>query len=76
MRLALDGGEDYELLCAGPEEAVLHAAALIKESTGEKLTMVGRLDVRREDNPLVSLAGADDEPVHLKATSWDHFRNE
>jgi len=76
LRLALDGGEDYELLCAGPEEAILYAAALIKENTGENLTIVGRLDLRSEDEPLVSLTGADGEPVHLRATSWDHFRDE
>ena len=62
LRLALDGGEDYELVCAGPESVVLQAADLVRERTGEELTVIGRLENQRNGQPLVTLVDAEDRP--------------
>ncbi|HEX3245788.1 MAG TPA: thiamine-phosphate kinase [Chloroflexota bacterium] len=75
LRLALDGGEDYELLCAGPESAVLQAANLVRQRTGEVLTIIGSLKNRAEGQPLVTLLKAEGSPMDLPPASWDHFRD-
>jgi thiamine-monophosphate kinase len=75
LSLAVDGGEDYELLCAGPEAAIQRAADLIRERTGEALTVIGRLEARVDSQPMVTLMDASGAVVDLGSHSWDHFRH-
>jgi thiamine-monophosphate kinase len=75
LSLALDGGEDYELLCAGPEAAISRAADLIRERTGEALTVIGRLEAPADGRTIVTLKDSSGTAVELGAGSWDHFRN-
>jgi thiamine-monophosphate kinase len=75
LALALDGGEDYELLCAGSEGAIMRAVNLVRERTGELLTVIGRLDARVEGAPLITLRDASGASVEFRSRSWDHFRH-
>ncbi|MFN0073187.1 MAG: thiamine-phosphate kinase [Chloroflexota bacterium] len=74
LLLALDGGEDYELLCAGSESAIQHAAALMLERTGTTLTVIGRLTESRGNANRVTLLDAQGSPTDVASASWDHFR--
>jgi thiamine-monophosphate kinase len=74
LGLALGGGEDYELLCAGPPALVEHAA-LSLASLGTPLTIVGELIPPPATDPLVCLVDAAGQRVAVERTSWDHFRD-
>lgn len=74
LGLALDGGEDYELLCAGPAEIVAAAARLMERETGTALHVIGELRTSEREGRLVSLIDASGEEVELAPGSWDHFR--
>lgn len=74
LRLALDGGEDYELLCAGPAQVIARAAASLDQETGTALTPIGKLHDRLPGEPLVRLVDGQGRPVELPGGSWDHFR--
>ena len=74
LRLALDGGEDYELLCAGAAETITRAASSLDQETGTVLTPIGELRERRPEEPLVRLVDGQGRPVDLPGGSWDHFR--
>jgi thiamine-monophosphate kinase len=76
LSLALDGGEDYELLCAGSEAAISRAADLIRVRTGEALTVIGRLEPPANDRPNVTLTDSSGRQVDLASRSWDHFRHD
>ena len=75
LRLALDGGEDYELLCAGPETTMLHAIALAEERTGVPLTIIGRLTASSPSASLVRLIDSEGNSIDAPSASWDHFRH-
>jgi thiamine-monophosphate kinase len=75
LSLALDGGEDYELLCAGPDVAIAHAAELIRDQTGEALTVIGRLDAPVAKGPSVTLRDSSGEVIDHTSRSWDHFKH-
>jgi thiamine-monophosphate kinase len=71
-RLALRGGEDYELLVAGPPETIAAASLLLRERGLQPLTPVGYL----EDGPpgSVRLLDQENQPLAAPPSSWDHFR--
>ena len=69
LRLALGGGEDYELLFAAPP-----AARVPKRLAGVPLTEVGLLTKRQRGGPLVSLLGADGKRTALVPGGWEHLR--
>jgi thiamine monophosphate kinase len=56
---ALTSGEEAELVCTGPEEVIRSAG----------LQPIGTLT----QDPAVRLVGADELPVELKVTGYDHF---
>jgi thiamine-monophosphate kinase len=56
---ALTSGEEAELVCAGPEDAIRHAG----------LTPIGVLTAERT----VKVVGRDNKPVPMKTTGYDHF---
>lgn len=64
LDLALNGGEDYELLVAISSDAVEVATAKLKEHFGVPFTVVGEIT---ETSGIM----ADGRP--LKAKGWDHF---
>jgi len=73
LSLAIGGGEDYELLCAGPGEAIERARVALA-GLGTPLTVVGRLIERSEKGPVIRLVDATGQSVKPRRLSWDHFR--
>jgi thiamine-monophosphate kinase len=71
--LAMAGGEDYELLCAGSAEGIERAAnAMAWLDTS--LTVIGRLVEQPVQGPLVRLLDGNGQEVQPTSLSWDHFR--
>jgi thiamine monophosphate kinase len=56
---ALTSGEEAELVCTGPEELIRNAG----------LKPIGVLT----EDPAVKFVGADEKPVQLKLSGYDHF---
>lgn len=73
LEMAIAGGEDYELLCAGPPAALGRAQSALA-ALGTPLTVIGRLVDRPESGPLVQLEDDTGHAVRTSHTSWDHFR--
>jgi thiamine-monophosphate kinase len=69
LRLALTGGDDYELLATLPHEAVERTAAKLMERFGTALTEVGEI---REGRGLVAVRD-DGSERPLEPEGWDHF---
>jgi len=70
--MGIAGGEDYELLCAGPPEVVAAAAAALAARGGPALTVVGRLVPRPADGPRVRVVDAGGASLDLQH-GWTHF---
>ncbi|MBI2856347.1 MAG: thiamine-phosphate kinase [Chloroflexi bacterium] len=68
LRLALNGGEDYELLFAGPEDVVSDVLPLLSPAA----SILGRIV---EDHPgKVLLLDEAGKEVQIDQHGWDHFR--
>jgi thiamine-monophosphate kinase len=72
LALALGGGEDYELLCAGPPDALEAAVASFAEHGGAPLTIIGRLVAAPADGPPVQVVDAAGAPLSI-AGGFRHF---
>ncbi len=71
LRLALGGGEDFELLAALPPDHVDDATVTLAERFGTALTVIG--EFRSEPGVAAASArGAADESP-LEPAGWDHF---
>ena len=69
LTLAMEGGEDYELLASLPSEAVSSAASRLAERFGTQLTEIGEI---REGSGLIAvLPNGTERP--LEPRGWDHF---
>ena len=73
LPLAIAGGEDYELLCAGSAEVIERARRALA-ALGTPLTVVGQLRERSPEAPLVQLVDARGRTIEPGQLSWDHFR--
>jgi len=71
-RLALEGGEDYELCFTAPPGAVEELAAAVSQETGTPVTVVGEVLPADEGRWLVL---EDGQQVRLEAAGWDHFEH-
>ena len=69
IRLALAGGDDYELLFCAPPSCRATIDAL-GARLGLTLTRVGQIDAR----PGVRILDADQQPLPIHVRSFDHFR--
>jgi thiamine-monophosphate kinase len=69
VRLALEGGEDYELLATMPVDRVAGATDLLSERFGTALTVIGEV---REGEGLVA-RDRDGAELPLEPRGWDHF---
>jgi thiamine-monophosphate kinase len=67
LHLALDGGEDYELLFTMPKK---FSSRLPRKFKGVPITVIGEITSRSE----VVLVGADGARTPLKPKGWDPFR--
>ena len=68
LRLALDGGEDYELLFSAPP-----GLRLPEEVGGVVITRIGEVHAAVRGRPLVTLRSADGRRGELAAGGWEHF---
>jgi thiamine-monophosphate kinase len=73
LALALTGGEDYELLVAGPREAIDRAAARLRQEADLPLTVVGEVVEPFGVGPLVRLVDAQGHEVAPPGRAWEHF---
>ena len=64
--LALGGGEDYELVFTANDSTM----ASVKESLGELVTVIGRIESGDRGVTVVDAEGRDIQPC---TTGWDHF---
>lgn len=69
-RLALEGGEDYELCFTAPPEAAEELAAAVGQETGTLVTIVGEVLLPEEGRWLVL---EDGQEMPLEAKGWEHF---
>jgi thiamine-monophosphate kinase len=67
VMLAATGGEDYELLLIGADEAIARASAVL----GAPLTVVGRIV---EGDPRVHVFDARGGEVAVPVSGWDHLK--
>ena len=70
LRLALDGGEDYELLFTSPAEVRMPS-----KLAGIPITRIGRLTRRRSGASVMTLVQPNGERQPLKRGGWEHFAN-
>ncbi len=69
--LALGGGEDYELLVAGPADLIRAADSTLAQAGAVRLAVVGRLV---PDTPgQVTVVDRDGVAIAPERASWDHF---
>ncbi|HLH26383.1 MAG TPA: thiamine-phosphate kinase [Chloroflexota bacterium] len=73
LALALGGGEDYELLCAGPDAVLAEAAAALAARGEPPLTVVGRLVAPPAAGPRVRVVDARGAPLPISG-GYVHFR--
>jgi thiamine-monophosphate kinase len=69
LRLALAGGEDYELLATLPKESVGAATTKLKQRFGTPLTVIG--EIAMGTSLVAVLPDGSEEP--MPAGGWDHF---
>jgi thiamine-monophosphate kinase len=69
LRLALHGGEDYELLFTAPE-----SARVPREIAGVPVHAIGRMSKRRGGMPLIALVTGKKREA-LMPGGWQHFRS-
>jgi thiamine-monophosphate kinase len=70
-QLALQGGEDYELLFTAPAQRADKLAELVQRQTGTAVTVIGEMVPAAEG---ITLSQADGTPVSLDKGGWNHFR--
>lgn len=68
LKLALHGGEDYELLFSAPA-----TVKMPRSIAGVAIARIGSLTSRRRGQPGVTLVGEDGTRTKLEARGWEHF---
>jgi thiamine-monophosphate kinase len=71
--LGLTGGEDYELVCAGPAEVIKRASALLQSRGELPLKIVGRVVARTGREPVVRVRDAGGELRSIAQGGYQHF---
>jgi thiamine-monophosphate kinase len=69
LRLALEGGEDFELVATLPQEVVDAATATLKERFGTPLTEIGEVT----EEPTLLLRDVNGNLRAMEPKGWDHF---
>lgn len=73
LELALTGGEDYELVCAGSEPNIERASGLLRAAGEPDLTIIGRVLPRHGDRAAVRVRGNSGDTLALKQRGYQHF---
>lgn len=74
LDLALSGGEDYELVCAGSRDILAEASARLVDLGEPPLTVIGRILPQRGPAPEVRLVGPDGRAMSGRGGGYQHFR--
>lgn len=70
QRLALTGGEDYELLLTAPPAKVEAITGAVGKDTGTALTVIGEMAAGPGE---IVIVGPDGCPLTMKRRGYDHF---
>lgn len=70
LRLALAGGEDYELICCVAPEAAAQLISMVQHSAGVRLTRIGTVLASGESRWLEHPDGRREQ---LRPEGWQHF---
>ena len=73
LSLALSGGEDYELLCAGPAKVLSQAQEMLNAVVGSPLTAIGSVVEADPSRPAVLLADGEGRLNPPPRSGWEHF---
>lgn len=73
LDMALSGGEDYELVCAGSRDALAQASARLVDLGEPPLTLIGSIVERRGERPEVWLIGPNGVADHVVGGGYQHF---
>jgi len=73
LELALTGGEDYELVCAGSAANVERASGLLRAKGEPYLTIIGKVLPRRGDRGAVRVLGAEGRALWFGQLGYQHF---
>jgi len=71
LRLALSGGEDYELVVTAPPPIMESAIQRVREETGTTMTVIGDMVV--SDRPSVVLVDAHGRESTMERGGFDHL---
>lgn len=69
--LAVNGGEDYELMFTAPKSTVDSIISSVKQETGTDVTVIGEILPETEGKWLALKNG---KTIQLPVEGWDHFR--
>lgn len=75
LEMALTGGEDYELVCAGPLHLVELASQRLQEGGEPPLTVIGSIQSRSGKKPRVQVH-ADGGELVLRTRGYEAFENQ
>jgi thiamine-monophosphate kinase len=73
LLFALTGGEDYELVCAGPAAAIEHAAAVLRGAGETELTIIGRIVAQQAETPAIRVLDGTGAPLSVADAGYKHF---
>lgn len=73
LEMALTGGEDYELVCAGPPDAVARASDLLVQRGEGALAVIGSVRERSGLVAHVRVVGAGGAELALRHSGYQHF---
>jgi thiamine-monophosphate kinase len=73
IELALSGGEDYELVCAGSRDALAAASARLVDDGEPPLVVIGSIIERSEESPMILVIDGEGHPIELPETGYRHF---
>jgi thiamine-monophosphate kinase len=73
LAMALSGGEDYELICVGPSEALARASDDLVSQGEPALVLIGAMVARTEDQPKVRVRNPDGTERAVDRSGWEHF---
>lgn len=73
LQLALEGGEDYELVCAAPPEVITQAGRILAERGEPPLTVIGEVVPRAGEAPAVRVRSAGGQLISAGHGGYQHF---
>lgn len=72
-KLALNGGEEYELIFTAPKKTAAKLIQLIKSNTGTSVTAIGEITSKKHG---ITVLGLDGKETALKYKGYEHFKKQ